>query len=744
MAGGESGRRRSLCYYDENSNNHVRHIEEWRGQEQLKEDGVDILKPVFCFAIRPSLGRLMYNASGMFVVKIFILFPEDCSLYRIADFQTSTQEIACASADSKIFLFGGGCGTQVWYMDVMQGKDWVQAAESLIYKKRYPHAFSLNGSIYALDTCYYLHSERMMRDDKLTNGDPGNGACRFEVLDTRTPASRWRPLCNPPHDFGTCTVRGSWTSDAGDGQRLFIEAVGEGSSYLFVYDVGRDTWARFPLSRRHGVLVSQPWMIHRPDYSWSLHLAGKDFAPFPPEEDNNGNLRVFTGMDRSIPELEEVSSQCKWGKLRPSRSEVVMEKKDIWWIDHEEFWSLHCIPIQHFSFWQAIDLGGHRFCTLTFHEVGGCCVDHTKVAVRVANFDITDKGGCGAGEEGSSARVLAAKYVNNKVYWAHESVFVTPLPCAQLSFQGRMESSQRAMPTSQNAENFDNKSKRGRGKNKRFWSRDEEWGLVHLLVELSTDPKWKADGNFKNGYLQKLEKMMNKKFPGCGLTSTQIESKVKQFREKHNVITVMLGTSDFSWDDTNKKIQCERQSYNEFLKKNKNAKGLWGTSFPFLEDLDKVFGADRGNGGACEEDYVEAVETLQTDDIEAASINNDAFEEDKEEEEEDDQSFTKPSPHAGKKTRKGNYSKGKAKKKNPEVELNSSIINVPPKISSFLGGVTSLFYTIESASSTSQQHEQAIMAHEEESEAKVKDVQAKKAGLFHEVRSIKGFQELKA
>ncbi|VFQ64690.1 unnamed protein product [Cuscuta campestris] len=40
--------------------------------------------------------------------------------------------------------------------------------------------------------------------------------------------------------------------------------------------------------------------------------------------------------------------------------------------------------------------------------------------------------------------------------------------------------------------------------------------------------------------------------------------------EKHNVIMVMLGTSGFSWDETNKMMKCERQSYDEFLKLNQN------------------------------------------------------------------------------------------------------------------------------------------------------------------------------
>ena len=47
-----------------------------------------------------------------------------------------------------------------------------------------------------------------------------------------------------------------------------------------------------------------------------------------------------------------------------------------------------------------------------------------------------------------------------------------------------------------------------RGKNKRFWVRDEEWALVNGLLELSADPLWKAEGNFKGGLLVKLESIV--------------------------------------------------------------------------------------------------------------------------------------------------------------------------------------------------------------------------------------------
>jgi len=109
----------------------------------------------------------------------------------------------------------------------------------------------------------------------------------------------------------------------------------------------------------------------------------------------------------------------------------------------------------------------------------------------------------------------------------------------------------------------------GKGKNKRFWTKEEEWALIHGLLELSADPQWKAEGNFKSGYLVKLEEMMNAKCPGSGLKAyPHIDSKTKWFRDKYNVLMEMFRTSGFTWDDTTKMIKCERQSYDDFCKVN--------------------------------------------------------------------------------------------------------------------------------------------------------------------------------
>lgn len=110
----------------------------------------------------------------------------------------------------------------------------------------------------------------------------------------------------------------------------------------------------------------------------------------------------------------------------------------------------------------------------------------------------------------------------------------------------------------------------GRGKNKRFWKKEEEEALIDCLLELSGDQQWKGEGGFKNGYLNQLELMLNTKFPGSRLKVVpHIESKSKWFKDKYAVVFEMLNkTSGFQWDDQTKTIKCERQAYDDFCKVN--------------------------------------------------------------------------------------------------------------------------------------------------------------------------------
>lgn len=110
-------------------------------------------------------------------------------------------------------------------------------------------------------------------------------------------------------------------------------------------------------------------------------------------------------------------------------------------------------------------------------------------------------------------------------------------------------------------------SANGRGRNKRFWTTDEDKVLVSALSELATDPHWKCENGFRNGYMVRLEEVIGKALPGCGLKAMpHIDSRLKTLVSKFRAIAQMLSTSGFGWDDDKKMISVERSVYDEYCK----------------------------------------------------------------------------------------------------------------------------------------------------------------------------------
>ena len=107
----------------------------------------------------------------------------------------------------------------------------------------------------------------------------------------------------------------------------------------------------------------------------------------------------------------------------------------------------------------------------------------------------------------------------------------------------------------------------GRGRNKCFWNDNEVKVLIEALQELACDPLWKTDGGFRNNYMNELHKIMLRKLPTFEKqVSPHLESKVKWLKSRYHAITDMCKESGCQWNDVEKKIQCERQWYEDWCK----------------------------------------------------------------------------------------------------------------------------------------------------------------------------------
>ncbi|PON33240.1 Myb/SANT-like domain containing protein [Parasponia andersonii] len=142
-----------------------------------------------------------------------------------------------------------------------------------------------------------------------------------------------------------------------------------------------------------------------------------------------------------------------------------------------------------------------------------------------------------------------------------------------------------------------NTIERGRGKNKHYWTIDEDAALLDSLHELYQNTLWRAECGFKNGYLAQLETMLVRKLPGSELkASPHIESRIKTLKAKYYALSEMLCHKGFDWNDKQMMLICERKVYIDWVKTHKEANGLYGKQFLHYHILNEIYGKERANG----------------------------------------------------------------------------------------------------------------------------------------------------
>ncbi|XP_055959847.1 uncharacterized protein LOC126657108 isoform X1 [Mercurialis annua] len=165
---------------------------------------------------------------------------------------------------------------------------------------------------------------------------------------------------------------------------------------------------------------------------------------------------------------------------------------------------------------------------------------------------------------------------------------------------------------------------RGRGKNKRSWTAEEDAVLIESLQQVATEPKYKQGNTWKNGYLLRAEELMNIRLPSCGLRANpHIDSRWKTMKTKYNAIAEMLNKSGFAWDDSRKMVQCEKSVFEEWCQNMNTHLGTMASVWSRAEEREQDI-IEKSNNVLSELlliDNLSSAEALQAADILTAEPN---------------------------------------------------------------------------------------------------------------------------
>ncbi|MFQ6624424.1 hypothetical protein Gotur_004323, partial [Gossypium turneri] len=106
--------------------------------------------------------------------------------------------------------------------------------------------------------------------------------------------------------------------------------------------------------------------------------------------------------------------------------------------------------------------------------------------------------------------------------------------------------------------NVPSQSSRG---TKRKWVLEEDVAIVSCMVDLHNVGTFNADTGFKAGYLNELEKMLEKALPNAMLKARpNIESRIRLLKRDWSIVYDMLNgqnNSGFGWDDHRQVVVVE-------------------------------------------------------------------------------------------------------------------------------------------------------------------------------------------
>ncbi|MFQ6642825.1 hypothetical protein Gotur_018258, partial [Gossypium turneri] len=120
------------------------------------------------------------------------------------------------------------------------------------------------------------------------------------------------------------------------------------------------------------------------------------------------------------------------------------------------------------------------------------------------------------------------------------------------------------------------------------------------MVDLHNIGTFNADMGFKAGYLNELEKILEKSLPNAMLKAKpNIESRIRLLKRDWSIVYDILNgqnNSGFGWDEHRQLVVAEDAIWNSYLNSHKEAGQFRHRSFPYYNQLTAIYARDRATG----------------------------------------------------------------------------------------------------------------------------------------------------
>ncbi|PPE02884.1 hypothetical protein GOBAR_DD00091 [Gossypium barbadense] len=159
---------------------------------------------------------------------------------------------------------------------------------------------------------------------------------------------------------------------------------------------------------------------------------------------------------------------------------------------------------------------------------------------------------------------------------------------------------------------------------KKKWVPEEDAMLVSCMGDLHNVETFNADTGFKAGYLNELEKMLEKALPNAMLkASPNMESRIRVLKRDWSIVYDMLNgqnNSGFGWDEHSQLVVAEDAAWNSYLNSHKESSQFRHRSFPYYDQLTAIYARDRATGKDAQT-AADVIEEINAQDVPTTDMN---------------------------------------------------------------------------------------------------------------------------